>query len=193
MKIDSKTMVEEVKESKKTTLENMCFIKHNEEKNTLANHIRQTMRLRTVRPSFSEYDFIRLFFAIVRINGQTFIDRDSLRYDLYEFYNNEEYKELFQDIAIKQQIEGNYLDIEEALQNAVLYGVLSAHDSNPYSSTRLILMDSENCSSIINGYDKNYVQKMNDLTINFLENKSGTKSEKYYYKGKVKSLKNKSK
>jgi len=189
MIITSTTTVEEVKEKTKNTLENMCNVKNDSEKSTTGNTVRKIMRLTTSRVSFSDYDFIRLFFAYVKLNGITLIDKDSLRYDLYQFYNVEEYRDLFQDIAVKKPIEGNYLDIEEALQSASLYGVLSNHNTNPWNSKRLILLNEEEAYSIIDGYDNNYTEKMESLTGKFIENKFAKSTKPYHFEGKAKALK----
>lgn len=189
MIITSTTTVEEIKEKTKNTLENMCNVKNASEKSTTGDTVRKIMRLTTSRVSFSDYDFIRLFFAYVKLNGIALLDTDSLRYDLYEFYNVEEYRELFQDIAVKKPIEGNYLDIEEALQSASLYGLLSDYNTNPWNSKRLILLNEEESYSIIDGYDNNYTEKMESLTGKFIENKFAKSTEPYHFKGKIKTLK----
>lgn len=121
------------------------------------------------RPEFSDYDFIRLFFAFIYKKGQLSFDRNMLRYQLYEYYHMEEYRQLFQDIAVKQQIEGNFLDIEEALQNAVLYRLINSFDSQPSSNKRLIFLDKDYCEEILHAYSDNYVNKMDCLTDLYLE------------------------
>ena len=126
-------------------------------------------RLICKRPEFSDYDFIRLFFAFINKKGQLSFDRNMLRYQLYEYYHMEEYRQLFQDIAVKQQIEGNFLDIEEALQNAVLYGLINSFNSQPSGNKRLIFIDKEQCEEILHSYSDDYVNKMDCLTDLYLE------------------------
>lgn len=145
-------------------------------------------RLKVSRVEFNDYDFIRLFLAYLKLNGSVFIDKDNLRYELYELYQNPEYKDLFQDFAVKQQIEGNFLDIEEALQNAVLYGLLSSHDCNHNNSRRIIFIDENESISIEDSYNEIYREKMERLVGEFLD-KSIKRSEKYHYDGKIKQLK----
>lgn len=146
-------------------------------------------RLKVSRVEFNDYDFIRLFLAYLKLNGSVFIDKDNLRYELYELYQNPEYKDLFQDFAVKQQIEGNFLDIEEALQNAVLYGLLSSHDCNPNNSKRIIFIDENESISIIDSYNGIYKEKMERLVDEFLDKKSIKRNDKYHYDGKIKQLK----
>lgn len=148
------------------------------------------IRLKVSRVSFNDYDFIRLFLAYLRINRSVFIDKNNLRYDLYELFQNPEYKDLFQDIAVKQQIEGNFLDIEEALQNAVLYGLLSSHDCNSSNSRRILFIDENESISIIDSYNEIYKEKMKKLVGEFLD-KSIKRSGKFHYDGKIKQLKKK--
>lgn len=147
-------------------------------------------RLKVSRVEFNDYAFIRLFLAYLRLNGSVFIDKDNLRYELYELYQNPEYKDLFQDFAVKQQIEGNFLDIEEALQNAVLCGLLSSNICN--SSRRIIFINENESASIIEDYNEIYREKMEGLVDEFLD-KSIKRSEKYHYDGKIKQLQNKNK
>lgn len=145
-------------------------------------------RLKVSRVEFNDYDFMRLFLAYLKLNGSAFIDKDNLRYELYELYQNPEYKDLFQDFAVKQQIEGNFLDIEEALQNAVLYGLLSSNICN--SSRRIIFINENESASIIENYNEIYREKMEGLVDEFLD-KSIKISEKYHYDGKIKQLQKK--
>lgn len=147
-------------------------------------------RLKVSRVEFNDYDFMRLFLAYLKLNGSAFIDKDNLRYELYELYQNPEYKDLFQDFAVKQQIEGNFLDIEEALQNAVLYGLLSSNICN--SSRRIIFINENESASIIENYNEIYREKMEGLVDEFLD-KSIKRSEKYHYDGKIKQLQKKNK
>lgn len=142
-------------------------------------------RLKVSRIEFNDYDFMRLFLAYLKLNGSAFIDKDNLRYELYELYQNPEYKDLFQDFAVKQQIEGNFLDIEEALQNAVLYGLLSSNICN--SSRRIIFINENESASIIENYNEIYREKMEGLVDEFLD-KPIKRSEKYHYDGKIKQL-----
>lgn len=152
------------------------------------NPNKNNVRRLKVSVQFNDYDFMRLFLAYLRVNESAFIDRDNLGYDLYELYQNSEYKDLFQDFAVKQQIEGNFLDIEEALQNAVLYGLLSSHDCNPNNSRRIISITENESISIIDSYNEIYKEKMERLVGEFLH-KSIKSKDKYHYDGKIKQLK----
>ncbi len=125
-------------------------------------------RLNCARVPFSDYDFLRAFLASIKMNGQFSFNKDLLRYQLYEYYNLEEYHDLFQDIAVKHQISGNFLDMEEAIQNAVLYGLITPHDMN---HKRLILINEEEAQEILSSYDEKIVKKMDNLAKLFSQNK----------------------
>lgn len=171
MIINSNTTQEEVQEKTKKVFQNMCFIGASEkEKTTLAEAIGKTRRLKVSRVSFSDYDFIRLFLVYLRRNGEIFFDRESLPYDLYPYILGG-YEILFQDIAVKQQIERNYLEIQEALQNASLYGLITAHDCGPNNARRLILINEEESNFIIGKYDENICSKMEDLVKSYLKDR----------------------
>lgn len=107
---------------------------------------------------------------MLRMNGKFFIDQDLLRYQLYEYYILEEYDELFQNFSVKQQIEGNFLDLEDALQNAVLYGLLTPYDIYLTNSKELILLNEGKAQEIICSYDEEITEKMYSLTRAFLQN-----------------------
>ena len=145
-------------------MQNQVAFNSEEETKTL-----KSTRLICKRPEFSDYDFIRLFFALIYKKGQFSFDRNMLKYQLYGYYHMEEYRQLFQDIAVKQQIEGNFLDIEDALQNAVLYGLINSFDSQPVDNKRLIFIDKEYCEEILHSYSDDYVNKMDCLTDLYLE------------------------
>lgn len=136
------------------------------------------MRIDKVNKHFDDYSFIRLFFACMYNNDQIFFDRDNLRYDLYLFKSNDEYRELFQDISVKQEIEGNFLEIEEALQNANLYGLIEL-GNNVNNMKSIILLDDEHSKIIIDNCDQKYVVKMNDLVKELIDKK---KEENYVRK-----------
>lgn len=134
---------------------------------------KSSMRLKVSRVSFSDYDFIRLFIAYLRKKGEIYLDRESLSYDLYSY--REDYEILFQDVAVKKQIEGNYLEIQEALQQASLYGLITMHYCSPNDEKRLISIDEGQCDTIIKQYDENICSKMEELIKEYLKDKQTRK------------------
>lgn len=114
---------------------------------------------------FSEYDFMRLFISFMRVNKETSIDFDSLRYDLYTFYQDKEYQELFNDITCKEQIEGNYIELTQMIQTAELSGLLSNGRDN---SKTMITITEEECVHIIASYSDLYFEEMNMLVKKYL-------------------------
>lgn len=128
-------------------------------------------RFNYARMEFTDYDFIRLFIAMIKIKNENSIDRDELRYQLIQFYNVEEYKVLFQDITVRKQIEGDYVDIYRALQEATFYGLINQHDSQPIGNKRIILIDDKYSKNIIEEYDVNYSFRMDSLTDQYIKNK----------------------
>ncbi len=166
---NSNTIKEEVQEKSKETFQNMCFIGSSDKKKTTLLKVIETGRLRAARISFSDYDFIRLFLAYLRKYRELFFDRVSLPYELYPFLGS--YEELFQDIPVKKQIEGNYLEIQDALQTAIFSCLVSVQDCGPNATSRLILMSEEESQSIIKKYDKNVCLKMESLVKEYLKNR----------------------
>lgn len=168
MIINSNTTKEEVQEKTKETFQ--IIGSSDKKKTTLREVIGKTSRLKVSQFSFSDYDFIRLFLAYLRKNGEIFFDRESLAYDLYPFILGG-YEVLFQDIAIKEQIEGNYLEIQEALQKASLGGIMSAYDCGPNDARRLVFITEEESNSIIENYDENICSKMEELVQSYLKDR----------------------
>ena len=107
------------------------------------------------KPTFSENAFITLFLSKLLDNGVSKIDTMKLKYILAEYYSEEEYAFLFEDLALKEQIEGNYVELDDALLFAHFAGLLS----NPIQGTnmRMIWSALENVSS-------NYSIKYNSMT-----------------------------
>ncbi len=175
MIINQNTTIEEVQEKTKNIFYKICSNeKECKEENTTDGTLRELMldfmRLGTKHTSFSEYDFIRLFIAYVRKNNEIFLDKESLVYDLYPFILGG-YEILFQDIAVKEQIEGNFLEIEEALQKASLGGLITARACAPNNRKRLILITEEESNSIIEKYEESYRLKMENLVTEYLQHR----------------------
>ena len=130
------------------------------------------MKLKCGKVDFTDYDFIRLFFATLIAHNVNSFDRYKLCYDLYPFKNMEEYKDLFQDIAVKHQIEGDFLLLESAIQNATAFGLISN-----CSDVRLIFFNPEESLSIINKYGNDYSSKMDSMVGEYLLSKKDNKEK----------------
>lgn len=85
------------------------------------------------KPTFSENDFITLLLSKLLDNGIAKIDTMKLKYILADYYSDEEYTFLFEDLALKEQIEGNYVELDDALLFAHFAGLLS----NPIQGTNI--------------------------------------------------------
>ena len=110
------------------------------------------------KKEFTEYDFIRLFLATLSKKGIYKIDTVKLSYRLVNFYKIPEFKDILV-MPVKRQIEGDFVDMSECINNAHLYGLIS----NPiqHSNERLILVSL--LENIISSYDEETIFKMNDL------------------------------
>lgn len=135
----------------------------------MKNIDREKLEIKQLSKPINDYNFIRLFFACMHANSQFFFDRDSLRYDLYPFKHDEKYSDLFQNVAVKQAIEGNFLEIEEALQNADFLGIIRLAD-NINNSKSVILLDDEYSEAIMSCYGDGTI-KMDGLVKEFVDKK----------------------
>jgi len=128
------------------------------------------MRIKCAKSEFTDYDFMRLFLATLASKKIVIFDRHNVCYTLYPFRNRDEYKDLFQDIAVKEQIEGNFLCLEDSIQNAVLGGLICC-----IGSERFIPLTTEEFTSIIESYDQSYSFKMSNMADEYLQSKVNEK------------------
>ena len=70
------------------------------------------------KPTFSENDFITLLLSKLLDNGISKIDTMKLKYILADYYSDEEYTFLFEDLALKEQVEENYVELDDAYPGA---------------------------------------------------------------------------
>jgi hypothetical protein len=87
-----------------------------------------------------------------------------LAYELSEFYKFEEYKVLFEVFSLKQQIEGDFVDLENSVNNAQLYGLLSMPIQG--TDSRIILIEEPN--KIYNSYSDECKNKMEQLVTSYI-------------------------
>lgn len=110
------------------------------------------------KKEFTEYDFIRLFLATLSKKGIYKIDTVKLSYHLVNFYKIDDFKDILV-MPVKKQIEGDYVDLSECINNAHLYGLISNPIQN--SNERLIWVSS--FEGIVSAYDEETISKMNAL------------------------------
>ena len=88
-------------------------------------------------------------------------------YDLIDFYKDENFKELFEDLSIKKQLEGDFVDLSGCLQEAELYEIISV-TSIQNTNNRLIFLNKNEAENIINSYKSKYINKMNQLVEGYI-------------------------
>ena len=122
---------------------------------------------------FSEQDFISLLLFKLLENGISKIDTMKLKYILADYYFEEEYACLFEDLSLKEQIEGSFVELDDALVFAHFAGLLS----NPIqgTNTRMIWSPLEDISS---NYPMEYNLKMNKLVNDYSQKISSEKLRK---------------
>lgn len=136
----------------------------------------------TIRPKFSEIDFIRLFCAINFKNEYSpIIKHHELEGKLYGFKSFPEFRDLFQDIRVKKDPinpENSYLDLGIAINTAQLFGFLTPiYEVGETKS--IISCDEEIAQEIIANTDPEMVSKMTNLfgVIFGLDNNSKQESQ----------------
>ena len=133
----------------------------NSNKTTLRNALSQPMINPIKIEKINDYSFIRVFCSLLIIKDIKKIDISKLGHDLIDFYNDKRYKDLF-NMLIKNQIEGDFVDLSACLQQAMLTGLITSK-SIQNTNDRLILLTKEEAQDIIKSYDYAYISKMNDL------------------------------
>lgn len=161
MKITNNTNTEEVKVTMKNALNDMCSTESSFEKSTTGEEIRKIMRIKTSSVAFNEQDFIKLLLSKLLKNGISKIDPMKLKYLLADYYSKEEYAFLFEDLALKEQIEGNYVEFDDALVFAHFAGLLS----NPIQGTNTCMIWSS-LEDVSSNYSIEYNLKMDELAHN---------------------------
>lgn len=83
------------------------------------------MKKEYARPEFSEYDFLELLTAITLIDGHGYvINKSELEKKLVNYYDNEKYHFLFEDVIIKEDDDNKHLDLGWAFFVALVAGLL---------------------------------------------------------------------
>lgn len=117
-------------------------------------------------PIFCGSDFIRLYCVMIFKYGfSPIIKHHELEKRLYEFYYLPEFKELFQDIFPKKDYinsENNYLDLENELQTAQLFGLLKLINA-PGEIKSIIICNENIAQEVISNTDAKMVDKMTKL------------------------------
>lgn len=116
------------------------------------------------KTKFRKTDFIILFLAKSLDNGISKIDTMKLKHILADYYSEEDYACLFEDLALKGQTEESFVELDDVLVFAHFAGLLS----NPIQGTnnRMIWSPLEDVSS---NYSTEYNLKMNKLVNDYLQ------------------------
>lgn len=114
--------------------------------------------LNVLKPNFSRKDFISLLLVKLLENGINKIDTMELKYILAPYYKKEEYKCLFEDLSLKEQAEGSFVELDEALLFAQFLGMLSEQ----VNGTNIRIIWWKEVGELFN-YSAEYVSKMDKL------------------------------
>ena len=113
------------------------------------------------KTKFSEQDFITLLLSKLLDNGISKIDTMKLKHRLADYYSEEYYACLFEDLPLKEQIEGNFVEFDDALVFAHFAGLLS----NPIQGTNMRMIWSA-LKDVSSNYSTEYNLKMDELAHN---------------------------
>ena len=121
------------------------------------------MRINSLKPKISEYNFLRLLSSTMVIQKQVvIINKYDLMQKLYCFYDNPNFHFLFEDVCKRENIDSNYLDLNSAFQTAYAFGLLILiQDSGDVRA--IINLTEEEAKKINSEFDSNVVIAMHKL------------------------------
>lgn len=140
------------------------------------------MDKRQAKVCFSEYDFLALYLAVKKEVGENvIINVTKLEEDLYPYAKDEEYKDLFEDIIVRDTIDKQYVYFRNAVTKAAVSGMVT------------IIVDADDDYKVINNLDEeeaklimldnsDKVNKMKSMLLNMKV--KGNTSIKYSFKPK---------
>ena len=140
------------------------------------------MDKRQAKVEFSEYDFLALLLAVKNEVGENpIVNITELEEELFPFATNEEYKDLFEDIIVRDNIDKKYVYFRDSIVQAAVTGMLTIiiDGSDDY---KIINNLSEDESKLIIADSTNKVNKMKCMLLNIRAN--GKTNKKYGLKPK---------
>ena len=140
------------------------------------------MDKRQAKVEFSEYDFLALLLAVKNEVGENpIVNITELEEELFPFATNEEYKDLFEDIIVRDNIDKKYVYFRDSIVQAAVTGMLTIiiDGSDDY---KIINNLSEDESKLIIADSTNKVNKMKCMLLSIKAN--GKTNKKYELKPK---------
>lgn len=133
------------------------------------------MRINSSKPKISEYNFLKLLSStMITQKQEVIISKYDLEKKLYYFYDNPDVNFLFEDVCKIENIDNNYVDLNDAFQTAYTFGLLILiQDSGDVRA--IINLTEEEALSINSEFDSNEIiamKKLCDELKNLKEDKS---------------------
>lgn len=115
------------------------------------------------KTKFTEYQFLELFLAILKKQTSfSIIDKKTLEEVLFDYYNNPDFKLLFEDIARINQIDNKRVNLEDSFMAAIICGELT-HINDSTTGRYINSIYEEELKRIISNYDNDKIQAMKEL------------------------------
>lgn len=132
--------------------------------------------------NLQEYDFLKLLVSTMIVQGhKVCFENADLEKILYKFYNNKEYKLLFNSIAcyICDNEDENRVLLSNSFGLAYAVGMLTALNRRG-SVYSVINISIEEATSNLRVYNENQIETMNSLCIELKEKQAAPKNAKIY-------------
>ena len=124
------------------------------------------------RVSVTQYGLLSLITASMYMQNTNFIiGRNDLEHRLYNYYKDDKYKVLFEDVVARKYIDDlPYVDLSEAFINALAWGLLlMIQDASPETRYIINIPNDQEAHELLN----NYPLEIQSLITNLVMNLSG--------------------
>ena len=139
-------------------------------------------KIECTKPNISEYGFIRLYSAIVILQGKNPIfENHELEKDLFKYYDKEEYNFFFEDIVKREDKifkDNSYLDLNAAIGQGYALGLLLPLQGSKNLKS-IINLSRENASEILSSFNEKQIVAMENLCNEMTEEKNKTDNKTF--------------
>ena len=138
-------------------------------------------KIECTKPNISEYGFIRLYSAIVILQGKNPIfENHELEKDLFKYYDKEEYNFFFEDIVKREDKifkDSSYLDLNAGLGQGYALGLLLPLHTNNLKS--IINISKDEAKEILSSFNEKQIVAMENLCNEMTEEKNKTDNKTF--------------
>lgn len=127
----------------------------------------------------TEYKFLRLFLTTyIAEDNIPIIGREYIEKELAKYYNNSEYKFLFEDVVLRHKIdEENSLNLSDSFLNALAYGMITMIRDGSVRTKYIINITSEKVPGILEEYTEKQINAMSSIVNSLIDSEKESSDE----------------